>query len=92
MVAYLRLRSLNYEYPYHLGAVRGLAKTFDFALVHFLFGGLAGLSRYMRANMLEVIRQELYYDCPRQGIERKGCPFINIRAAQTRFLPAITHI
>ena len=52
------LRSLNYEYLTFWGRFVDLVKHLVLPVFISAFGGLAGLSRYMRANMLEVIRQD----------------------------------
>jgi len=43
---------------YSLAQFVDLAKHLILPLFISSFGGLAGLSRYMRANMLEVIKQD----------------------------------
>ncbi len=52
------IRSLNYEYLPPAAAFVDLVKHLILPVFLSAFGGLAGLSRYMRANMLEVIRQD----------------------------------
>ena len=49
---------LNYEYLTLWAQFVDLAKHLVLPVFISAFGGLAGLSRYMRANMLEVIRQD----------------------------------
>jgi peptide/nickel transport system permease protein len=52
------------------------------------FGGLAGLSRYMRSNMLEVIRQDYIMTARAKGLsERK---VIYKHALRNALLPVIT--
>src|SRR5438309_1725830 len=62
------LRSLNYEY------MTFWRQQWDFVSHLFLpvavaaFGGLAGLSRYMRQSMLEVIRQDYVQTARAKGL------------------------
>lgn len=52
------LRSLNYEYLAPLVQVWDFASHLILPIFIGAFGGLAGLSRFMRGSMLEVIRQD----------------------------------
>ena len=52
------IRSLNAEYLPPAMAFWDLIRHLILPVLLAAFGGLAGLSRYMRANMLEVIRQD----------------------------------
>ncbi|PKN51033.1 MAG: diguanylate cyclase [Deltaproteobacteria bacterium HGW-Deltaproteobacteria-13] len=82
------LRSLNYEY---LGAVDkfiDLAKHLVLPVFVSAFGGLAGLSRYMRANMLEVIRQDYIMTARAKGLSERDV--IYRHALRNALLPAIT--
>ncbi|HOO42002.1 MAG TPA: ABC transporter permease, partial [Syntrophales bacterium] len=51
------LRSLNYEYMPPWTAFWDLVKHLILPVFLSAFGGLAGFSRFMRSNMLQVIRQ-----------------------------------
>lgn len=82
------LRSLNYEYL-------GLGDQFFDLMKHLVlpvfvsaFGGLAGLSRYMRANMLEVIRQDYIMTARAKGLSERDV--IYRHALRNALLPAIT--
>jgi peptide/nickel transport system permease protein len=83
------LRSLNYEY---LGAYRpvpiDLVKHLILPVFVSAFGGLAGLSRYMRANMLEVIRQDYIMTARAKGLSERDV--IYRHALRNALLPAIT--
>jgi len=82
------LRSLNYEYLSAWGQLVDLAKHLILPVFISAFGGLAGLSRYMRANMLEVIRQDYILTARAKGLsERK---VIYKHALRNALLPAIT--
>jgi peptide/nickel transport system permease protein len=52
------------------------------------FGGLAGLSRYMRANMLEVIRQDYILTARAKGLSERVV--IYRHALRNALLPVIT--
>ena len=52
------------------------------------FGGLAGLSRYMRANMLEVIRQDYIMTARAKGLSERVV--IYKHALRNALLPVIT--
>ncbi len=82
------LRSFGYEY---MSAGR---QFFD--LLHHLvlpvfvsaFGGLAGFSRYMRANMLEVVRQDFILTARAKGLPERTV--ILKHALRNALLPVIT--
>jgi peptide/nickel transport system permease protein len=82
------LKSLNYEY------LPVAAKIWD-RVSHLLlpiflsaFGGLAGLSRYMRSNMLEVIRQDYITTAKSKGLSHRSVIFKH--ALRNALLPVIT--
>ncbi len=82
------LRSIGYEY---MGPVQ---QFFD-ALHHLIlpvfisaFGGLAGFSRYMRSNMLEVIRQDYILTARAKGLPERVV--IYRHALRNALLPVIT--
>ncbi|MBN1364996.1 MAG: ABC transporter permease [Syntrophaceae bacterium] len=82
------IRSLNYEYL-------GVWNQFVDLLSHLIlpvfvsaFGGLAGLSRYMRANMLEVVRQDYIMTARAKGLSERDV--IYKHALRNALLPAIT--
>lgn len=82
------LTSLNYEY------LRASAQLWD-RISHLIlpilisaFGGLAGLSRYMRSNMLEVIRQDYITTAKAKGLAEQTVIFKH--ALRNALLPVIT--
>ncbi|PKN05114.1 MAG: diguanylate cyclase [Deltaproteobacteria bacterium HGW-Deltaproteobacteria-9] len=82
------LRSLNYEYLNTWGQFLDLAKHLILPVFISAFGGLAGLSRYMRANMLEVIRQDYILTARAKGLSENQV--IYKHALRNALLPAIT--
>ncbi len=82
------LRSLNYEYLTPWMQFVDLAKHLVLPVFISAFGGLAGLSRYMRANMLEVIRQDYIMTARAKGLSERAV--IYRHALRNALLPAIT--
>ncbi len=82
------LRSLNYEYLTPWMQFVDLAKHLVLPVFISAFGGLAGLSRYMRANMLEVIRQDYIMTARAKGLSERDV--IYKHALRNALLPAIT--
>ena len=82
------LRSLNYEYLTPWSQFVDLAKHLVLPVLISAFGGLAGLSRYMRANMLEVIRQDYIMTARAKGLSERDV--IYKHALRNALLPAIT--
>jgi peptide/nickel transport system permease protein len=82
------LRSLNYEYLSAVDRLIDLAKHLVLPVFVSAFGGLAGLSRYMRANMLEVIRQDYIMTARAKGLSERDV--IYKHALRNALLPAIT--
>jgi len=82
------LRSLNYEYLTPWAQFVDLAKHLVLPVFISAFGGLAGLSRYMRANMLEVIRQDYIMTARAKGLNERDV--IYKHALRNALLPAIT--
>jgi len=82
------LRSLGYEYM--SGGRQILDLLHHLALPVFVsaFGGLAGFSRYMRSNMLEVIRQDYILTARAKGLPER---LVILRhALRNALLPVIT--
>jgi peptide/nickel transport system permease protein len=82
------IRSLNYAH------LTSLERVFD-VLSHLIlpvfvsaFGGLAGMSRYMRSNMLEVIRQDYITTARAKGLDERTVIFKH--AMRNALLPVIT--
>jgi peptide/nickel transport system permease protein len=65
------LRSLNYEYLPPAEALWDFLKHLILPVTIAAFGGLAGLSRYMRSNMLEVIRQDYITTARAKGLPER---------------------
>ena len=82
------LRSLNYEYLSAWEQLVDLAAHLVLTVFISAFGGLAGLSRYMRANMLEVIRQDYILTARAKGLSERQV--IYKHALRNALLPAIT--
>jgi peptide/nickel transport system permease protein len=82
------IRSLNYEYLPPGMAVWDLIRHLILPVLLSAFGGLAGLSRYMRANMLEVIRQDYIMTARAKGLSEKTV--IYKHALRNALLPVIT--
>jgi peptide/nickel transport system permease protein len=82
------IRSLDHQSLTPLGKLADYARHLALPVFISAFGGLAGLSRYMRSNMLEVIRQD-YITTARA----KGLPEDNViyrHALRNALLPVIT--
>ncbi len=82
------IRSLNYEYLTPGAAWVDLIKHLILPVLLSAFGGLAGLSRYMRANMLEVIRQDYITTARAKGLSERVV--IYKHALRNALLPVIT--
>jgi len=82
------LRSLNYEYMGAWEQLVDLARHLILPVFISAFGGLAGLSRYMRANMLEVIRQDYILTARAKGLSERVV--IYKHALRNALLPVIT--
>jgi len=82
------VRSLNYEYLPPLAAALDLLKHLILPVFLSAFGGLAGLSRYMRSNMLEVIRQDYITTARAKGLSERVV--IYKHALRNALLPVIT--
>src|ERR1700675_4435588 len=82
------LRSLNYEYLSFWQKQWDLLSHLVLPVFVVVFGGLAGLSRYMRQSMLEVVRQDYV-----QTARAKGLPepvVIGKHALRNALLPVVT--
>jgi peptide/nickel transport system permease protein len=82
------IRSLNYEYLPAGAASWDLIKHLILPVMLSAFGGLAGLSRYMRSNMLEVIRQDYIMTARAKGLSERAV--IYKHALRNALLPVIT--
>jgi len=82
------IRSLNYEYLPPGKAFLDLIAHLILPVMLSAFGGLAGLSRYMRSNMLEVIRQDYIMTARAKGLSERAV--IYKHALRNALLPVIT--
>ncbi len=81
-------RSLNYTYLTPVGQILDIAKHLVLPIFVSAFGGLAGMSRYMRSNMLEVIRQDYITTARAKGLDERTVIFKH--ALRNALLPLIT--
>jgi len=82
------LRSLDYDRLSLLGQVRDVASHLILPVLLSAFGGLAGLSRYMRGSMLEVMRQEYITAARSKGLSEREV--IYKHALRNALLPVVT--
>ena len=82
------IRSLNYEYLPPGAAFWDFLRHLILPVLLSAFGGLAGLSRYMRSNMLEVIRQDYIMTARAKGLSERTV--IYKHALRNALLPVIT--
>lgn len=82
------LKSLGYDYLSWSGQVLDVLHHLVLPVFVSAFGGLAGFSRYMRANMLEVIRQDYILTARAKGLTEKTV--IWKHALRNALLPVIT--
>ncbi|MGO8881565.1 MAG: ABC transporter permease [Desulfomonilaceae bacterium] len=81
-------RSLNYSYLSSVGRILDIGKHLIMPIFVSAFGGLAGMSRYMRSNMLEVIRQDYITTARAKGLDERTVIFKH--AFRNALLPVIT--
>jgi peptide/nickel transport system permease protein len=81
-------RSLNYSSLSFPGQIFDVARHLFLPVFVSAFGGLAGLSRYMRSNMLEVIRQDYITTARAKGLDERTVIFKH--ALRNALLPVIT--
>ena len=81
-------RSLNYASLTPFQQVLDVAKHLILPIFVSAFGGLAGMSRYMRSNMLEVIRQDYITTARAKGLSERAVIFRH--ALRNALLPVIT--
>ncbi|MDQ7783145.1 MAG: ABC transporter permease [Desulfomonilaceae bacterium] len=82
------LRSLTYAELSVPEKVLDLGKHLVLPVFVSSFGGLAGMSRYMRSNMLEVIRQDYITTARAKGLDERTVIFKH--ALRNALLPVIT--
>ncbi|MGP8283304.1 MAG: ABC transporter permease [Desulfomonilaceae bacterium] len=81
-------RSLNYAHLSSIGRILDIGKHLIMPIFVSAFGGLAGMSRYMRSNMLEVIRQDYITTARAKGLDERTVIFKH--AFRNALLPVIT--
>jgi peptide/nickel transport system permease protein len=81
-------RSLNYADLSLTSQIVDVAKHLILPVFVSAFGGLAGMSRYMRSNMLEVIRQDYITTARAKGLDERVV--IYRHALRNALLPVIT--
>jgi peptide/nickel transport system permease protein len=82
------IRSLGHEYLSWGGQIWDMAHHLIMPVFVSAFGGLAGFSRYMRSNMLEVIRQDYILTARAKGLAERVV--IYRHALRNALLPVIT--
>ena len=82
------LKSLNYEYLPLSAQVWDRISHLILPIFISASGGLAGLSRYMRSNMLEVIRQDYITTARSKGLSNRTVIFKH--ALRNALMPVIT--
>jgi peptide/nickel transport system permease protein len=82
------LTSLNFRQFSFWQKVQDLGAHVTLPVLVAAFGGLAGMSRYMRANMLEVIRQDYIITARAKGLPERVVIFKH--ALRNALLPVIT--
>ncbi len=82
------LKSFNYEEFSLIGKVVDLARHLALPVCISAFGGLAGISRYMKNSLLEVLRQEYIVTAYAKGLPEKMV--LRKHALRNALLPVIT--
>jgi peptide/nickel transport system permease protein len=82
------LKSINYEYLSPLNQIKDRVSHLVMPVLLSAFGGLAGLSRYSRSNMLEVIRQDFIITARAKGLSE--AKVIYKHALRNALLPVVT--
>jgi peptide/nickel transport system permease protein len=82
------IRSLNYMELSQVGRFLDFAKHLILPVFISTFTGLASMSRYMRSNMLEVIRQDYITTARAKGLDERTVIFRH--ALRNALLPVIT--
>lgn len=82
------LKSIGYEYLGFFGQIWDVVHHLILPVFVSAFGGLAGFSRYMRSNMLEVIRQDYILTARAKGLPESQV--ICRHALRNALLPVIT--
>jgi peptide/nickel transport system permease protein len=82
------LTSLDYDYLTPMGKVWDICRHLTLPIFIYTFGGLAGMSRFMRASMLEALRQDYILTAKAKGLPTSRV--IYHHALRNALLPVIT--
>jgi len=82
------IKSLNHDQMGALGQLYDYARHLFLPVLLSAFASLAGMSRYMRANMLEVIRQDYITTARAKGLKERAV--IYSHAMRNALMPVIT--
>jgi peptide/nickel transport system permease protein len=82
------IHSMGYEKLSFIGRVGDLAKHLILPISIATFGSLAGLSRYMRSSMLEILSQDYITTARAKGVKERTIIFKH--ALKNALLPVIT--
>jgi len=82
------IKSLDFEYFSPAGKVLDVAKHLILPVAISAFGGLAGISRYMRASMIGIVRQDYIRTARAKGLTESDV--IYRHALKNAMLPVIT--
>lgn len=82
------IKSLGYEYLGFFGQILDRIRHLILPIFVSAIGGLAGFSRYMRSNMLEVVRQDYILTARAKGLSERTV--IYKHALRNALLPVIT--
>jgi peptide/nickel transport system permease protein len=82
------LRSYNYEYLSDFGKIIDVAKHIFLPVLLSVFGGLAGLSRFARNSMLDVLKEEYIVAARARGLSESKVIFSH--ALKNALLPVVT--
>ncbi|MEA2101664.1 MAG: ABC transporter permease [Thermodesulfobacteriota bacterium] len=82
------IHSSDYAYMGHLSRIWDLSRHLFLPVVISAFGSLAGMSRYMRSSMLEIIRQDYILTARAKGLSERSV--IYKHALKNALLPVIT--
>ncbi len=82
------LKSLDHEQLSSLGKLWDMARHLALPIFIYTFGSLAGMSRFMRSSMLEVLRQDYILTARAKGLPTRSVVFKH--ALRNALLPVIT--
>jgi len=82
------IHSPGYEHLSLIGSIWDLLRHLTLPVIISAFGSLAGLSRYMRSSMLEIIRQDYILTARAKGLSERTV--IYKHALRNALLPVIT--